>query len=124
MVQLIDLRSLVSFGPSPPRWPVAVRAALVVAVPTVVSMVTGHGLMGFATNLGGFAVLYATGTPVRRRVKLITAVGLGLTLSAAAGASVAHHPWLTLIVLSLIAGAAAWLTNALRLGPPGALSGS
>jgi uncharacterized membrane protein YccC len=121
MVQLIDLRSLVSFGPSPPRWPVAVRAALVVAVPTVVSMVTGHGLMGFATNLGGFAVLYATGTPVRRRVKLITAVGLGLTLSAAAGASVAHHPWLTLIVLSLIAGAAAWLTNALRLGPPGAL---
>ena len=120
-MQLIDLRSLITFGPSPRRLPVAVRAALVVGLPPVLTLLAGHGLMGFATNLGGFAVLYGTGTPVRRRVKVISAVGFALTLSAAVGALVAHHPWLSMIALSLIAGGGAWLTNALRLGPPGAL---
>ncbi|SJM59356.1 putative integral membrane protein [Actinomycetales bacterium JB111] len=120
-MQIIDLRSLITFGTSPSRWAIAVRATLVVGLPPLVTLLTGHGLMGFATNLGGFAVLYATGTPVRRRVKVIAAVGLGLTLSAAVGSLVAHHPWLALIALTAIAGGAAWLTNALRLGPPGAL---
>lgn len=119
LASFVDVRSLRTIAPSPPRLWVGVRAAAAIGLPLVVSMATGHGTTGFLCSLGGFAVLYGAGSAVRHRARVIAGVGLGMWLCALAGVLTAGHAWATLAVIVALASLAAWTTYALRIGAPG-----
>jgi uncharacterized membrane protein YccC len=116
----VDLRSLVTWAPGPPRRWFALRAAVALGLPLVVAAALGHGSSGFLTSLGAFSVLYGAGAAVRRRARVITGVGAGLWLSATVGVLTAGHAWAALIAMVAVATLSAWACYALRIGPPGA----
>lgn len=112
-------RPVVSFAPSPVRRWIALRAAIAIGLP-----LTGLTLAGlppgqaFLAGLGVFAVLYGAGAPVRRRLRTIPAAGVGLLASLALGIATADHPVLAVVLMTLVASIATFLTYSLQIGPP------
>ncbi|TPW71556.1 FUSC family protein [Schumannella sp. 10F1B-5-1] len=112
-------RSLVAFSPSPRRWPVAVQAGLSMLIPVTAFALAGHLALGAAASLGAFTAIYAGALPRRHRLRTIAFVAAGLIASAAVGALLAFSAVTSVVGVILVAGAAAWLCSAVRLGPPG-----
>ncbi|MTB70774.1 hypothetical protein GGG17_02025 [Arsenicicoccus sp. MKL-02] len=112
-------RSLLRLNPSPPRWPVAVKAAVAMAVPLSVGQLAGHLSLGLVASLGVFTILYAATAPGRFRARVMALAALGLTASVGLGALTAGHPVVTVAVLVVVAMVAAFVCVALKVGPPG-----
>ena len=106
------------FGPSPVRRWIALRAALALALPLVGLTLAGHPDKAFLVGLGVFAVLYGAGAPVRRRMVTIPVAGLGLLASLSLGIVTAGHPVLAVLLMSVVAMCATFVTYALEVGPP------
>ena len=111
-------RPMFSFAPSPPRGWIALRAALALALPLIGLTLAGHPQEAFLAGLGVFAVLYGAGAPVRRRLVIIPVAGLGLLASLLLGIATAGHPLLAVLLMSVVAMAATFVTYSLQVGPP------
>ncbi|NYF99530.1 FUSC family protein [Janibacter cremeus] len=111
-------RPVFSFGPSPVRRWVALRAALAIGLPLTVLTLAGYPQEAFLAGLGVFAVLYGAGAPVRRRLRIIPSAGAGLLASLALGVATAGHPYLAVVLMAVVATMATFLTYSLQIGPP------
>lgn len=106
--------------PAVPRWPVACKAAVAMAVPLLVTGLAGDMTLGFVASLGVFTVLYAPTAPVRLRALVTACVAVALVACAALGSLTAGHPAAAVTALAVVGALAAFTCNALLVGPPGA----
>lgn len=113
-------RDLLRFNPARRRWPVALKAAVAVSLPVLVTTLLGHPQLGLIAGLGAFAVLYGPETPGRFRIKLLSAMAGALVLAAALGVlGAAIHPAVLIAGLVVLAAVAAAVFVTLKIGPPG-----
>ena len=112
-------RALLGVTPYRRRWPVALKAALAVAIPLAVATALGHQDWAMTCSLGALAVLYGPTTAGRFRARLLAAAGAGFVASAWLGAVTAGLPALHLAAMVGVAVVASMLTVALKVGPPG-----
>jgi len=113
--------SLFSFGPSRGRrWPLALQAALAMAVPVVVLALSGHDDLALLSATGAFTVIYGGWLRPRERARFAPLVALALLGCAAAGALAAGGGTVTVLigVLAITVGAAA-VAGWISLGLPG-----
>ncbi|GAB18887.1 hypothetical protein GOEFS_069_00130 [Gordonia effusa NBRC 100432] len=112
------------------RWPVAVRAAVTLAIPALALWVAGQGAYALLVALGTFAMLYGEDRPFRIRWRVVTIVGAILIASVAASAYLAHflqshvtsadvRESVLVAVMAALTGAAVFTGTSLRAGPPG-----
>jgi len=113
--------SLISFAPSPKRWPVALTAAIAMAVPVAVATFFGATPLGLLAGLGAFTALYCVPLSRRDRLRVLPFIGAGLIAAAALGVSVSGSRVSTTIGLIVVGSLVIWLVQGIVLGPPGAL---
>lgn len=113
--------SLISFAPSPKRWPVALTAAIAMAVPVAVATFFGLTPLGLLAGLGAFTALYCVPLSRRDRLRVLPFIGAGLIAAAALGVLVSSSRPLTAVGLIVVGSAVIWLVQGIVLGPPGAL---
>ncbi|MDO5668707.1 MAG: FUSC family protein [Corynebacterium sp.] len=110
------------------RWPGALRAAFVLALPGSVALLLGYDVEMLLIAAGGFTVIYGEGHPLRTRWRVMSIAALLLVTGSVAGAFVGSvvwdqggHWWLLLSALftASVATVGAFVQNALRLQPPG-----
>jgi hypothetical protein len=116
-----DLRSLVRFGDSPVRWPVATQAGLAMAVPIAGFTLAGHSDWGLFASGGAFIAIYLANRPRRLRARALPLLGLGLLAAAAIGILTSSSLPLSLLGLAAIAIAGTALLLGFAVGPPGVL---
>ncbi|MBF4514625.1 FUSC family protein [Plantibacter sp. VKM Ac-2885] len=113
--------SLISFAPSPKRWPAALTAAIAMAVPVAVATFFGLTPLGLLTGLGAFTALYCAPLSRRDRLRVLPLIGAGLVTAAALGVAMSGSRPLTAIGLIVVGSVVIWLVQGIVLGPPGAL---
>lgn len=113
------LRSLFAIHDSPARLSIALKSAAAMSLPVALGTALGHQSFGLIANMGAFAVLYGTSSPLRFRVRLLAAVVAGLTASAALGALTAPWPLLNIVVLILMTAGGTFCCQALQIQLPG-----
>ena len=123
------LELFTAYNSSVTRWPGAMRAALAIAIPGALAILTGHPDAVLLVTAGAMSVIYGEGHPYRTRRWVILTAGVLLTLAATVGSLVGElvfapghgHWWLLLSAAFAISIGAlgAFLQNALRLPPPG-----
>ena len=112
-------RSLVSFAPSAPRWPMGVQAGLAMAIPVIVFTLLGNTGLGLQASMGAFTALYCGSLSRTDRIRVLPLVAAGFVATAALGAALSFSP-LALAIGLVVAGLATIvLTQGYRLGPPG-----
>lgn len=114
------LITVFGFRPSPRRLPVAIKAAITMALPMSVFLLAGHPELMMACGPGAFTVLYGPASPARFRLKLMGSAGLGFVAAAGLGALTAGNVLLGLAAMVLTAVVATLVCAALKVGPPGA----
>ncbi|WP_432559106.1 FUSC family protein [Granulicoccus sp. GXG6511] len=113
-------RDLIRFQPARRRWPIALKAAVAISLPLLVTTLLGHSDLGLIAGLGAFAVLYGADTPGRFRIKLMSAMAASFVISVAVGVvAAAIHPIVLLAVMVVLAALAAAVCVILKIGPPG-----
>lgn len=113
--------SLISFAPSPKRWPAALTAAISMAVPVAVATAAGATSLGLLAGLGAFTALYCVPLSRRDRLRVLPLIGVALVLASTLGVSLSGSRPLTALGLLVVGAAAVWLVQGIVLGPPGAL---
>ena len=78
---------------------------------------TSAGLMA---AIGGFTALYGSGRAYLHRAGQLAAIALAFALATCLGLWAAPDIAPVVAVVALVAMAATWIGNALRIGPPGA----
>lgn len=106
---------------APPRYGIAIRAAIAMGLPLVALTLLGRPEVGLQMAPGAFTVLFAAGATPRERAKVLPFVVLLLVANATVGALLAPSPWTFALGLVLATIIAATVTFAFRLGPPGAI---
>jgi uncharacterized membrane protein YccC len=116
------LANLLVVRPLPrPRLAFSLRAGTCVALPVLIGWLAGDTTAGMMAAIGGLASLYGSGRPYLSRAVELGLVACAFGLSVGLGNWVGHAwPVAVVPVVALIAMAATWLCNALRVGPPGA----
>lgn len=121
--------ALLSFGGVADRLGGAARGAAAVAIPALIGLMAGYGIVATASALGAFAVVYGERRPYRTRWKAVAGYGAALIGGAAAGAVTALAvrsaapaiAWGAVITLmTVVAVTAACWVDALRERAPGA----
>src|SRR5699024_7185571 len=105
-------------------WATAVRAGLSVALALGALYAAGHVELIPYAAMGCFTALYARDETYARRRVLLLVVGAALTLSVALGAltqALVGHTLAAVVVASVVAGGAKYLSDALALGAPAGL---
>ncbi|GAA5026481.1 FUSC family protein [Microbacterium fluvii] len=114
------LRSLFHFHRSPVRrWPLALQAALGIAVPITVFTLAGLPQLGFQASAGAFTVIFASQLPTVERARLLPLIGAGLVACAALGALLSASDIAVLIGLFVVTAASSAVAYGRSLGPPG-----
>lgn len=106
---------------APPRYGIAIRAAISIGLPLTVLTLFGRPDIGLQMAPGAFTVLFAAGATPRERAKILPFIVFLLVANAAAGALLAPSRWTFAIGLVLVTIVTATVTFAFRLGPPGAI---
>ncbi|WP_062462647.1 FUSC family protein [Demequina soli] len=104
-----------------PRWPLALQAALSMALPVAIGVASGHASVGLIASSGAFACLYASDRRPLDRVRILPIVATVLTLCTALGSLTGPWPLLSAAGLVAVAVGAAAITHAFSVGPPGPL---
>jgi len=89
-------------------------------VPVLAGWLAGDVAAGLMATIGAFTTLYGSGRPYLNRAIHLAAVAVSFALAVMLGVWAAEMPLLVVPVVVLIAMAATFLCNALRVGPPGA----
>ncbi len=115
------LRSLFVLNkPGGRRWPFALRAALAMGVPAAIGWLAGDLPAGLMATIGGFTAVYGNDRPFLNRAFHLGAIAIAFALAVMIGVAAGGTAWLIIPVITLIAGAAAFLCSALKVSPPGA----
>ena len=117
----MTMRDLYTFRPSPVRWPMALQAALSIAVPSVGFALVGHPALGLLASSGAFVALYLGHRSRRWRARLLPLVAAGLLVASGAGILSSSGAIASVIAIAAIAILATALCLGLNVGPPGAL---
>lgn len=113
-------RSLISFTPqSQPRWPVALQAALTMAIPIAVGTAFGHEAWGLQASMGGFVGLYLVARSRRDRLRGLPFLVAAMSLSAGLGVLLSGNQHLGLAGLWFVAVVSSVAMIGFRVGPPG-----
>ncbi|ODT74277.1 MAG: hypothetical protein ABS76_37450 [Pelagibacterium sp. SCN 64-44] len=96
------------------------RAAICMGVPVLVGWIAGDVPAGLMATIGAFTALYGGDRPFRNRAAHLAVVALSFAATVTLGVWTAGTPMLAIPAVVLIAMVAAFLCNALRIGPPGA----
>ncbi len=115
------------------RWPGAARAAIALFLPALLAWGSGHADAMLLIASGACAVIYGEGHGYRARAKVIAAAGAVLVVGAFLGSATGHWVYAeidatgarwpllgTAVFASCFATVLVYVTNALRLPPPGA----
>ncbi|QRP50158.1 FUSC family protein [Amycolatopsis sp. FDAARGOS 1241] len=100
------------------RWPLGVRGAASVGVPLLAGVLAGRADLGAIASLGGMAGVYAGNAPRRHRLRVVAAVGLGLTVLVPLSGLAARVPWVSIAFAGLVAAGASFVCLAMRVPPP------
>jgi hypothetical protein len=114
-----ELKRLLEVRPSPRRWPIALNAAVALALPALVLTLAGEPRLGLLASNGAFLTLYLGDRPLAHRARRLSLVGAGLFAAAGLASLTAGIPALATAVVAAIALVSAVLTLGLRVGPPG-----
>ncbi len=114
-------RSLVSFAPSGPRWPVGLQAALAISIPVAVGTLAGNTGLGIQASMGAFTALYGTRLAPLDRLRMLPVVALGFVITVASGVLFSATAVSSVLGLILVGSAAVVLCQGFRVGPPGPL---
>ncbi len=104
----------------PNRVPIALKAAITIALPMSISLLAGHPSLGLLCGPGAFTVLYGPNTPARFRLKLMSAAGAGFVTAGVLGTATAGSPVASVLAMVAVAVVSAVVCAALKVGPPGA----
>ncbi|WP_449276744.1 FUSC family protein [Leucobacter sp. GX24907] len=105
--------------PGPPRYGVATRAGLAIAVPLLALTLLGHQDIGLQTAAGAFIALFAAQANAKERAKALPFIMLALLLSAVCGVLLTPWPLAFAAGLVFVAISASALCFGFRVGPPG-----
>jgi uncharacterized membrane protein YccC len=112
-------RSLITFAPSAPRWPVGLQAGLALSLPIAIGALAGNTGLGIQASMGAFTALYGTRLVPLDRLRMLPFIALGLTVTVAAGVLLSVTPLSSVLGLILVGSAAVVLCQGFRVGPPG-----
>jgi hypothetical protein len=112
-------RSLISFAPSGPRWPVGLQAGLAISLPIAIAALTGNTGLGLQASMGAFTALYGTRLAPLDRIRMLPFIALGFTATVSTGVLFSVTPLLSVLGLILVGSAAVVLCQGFRVGPPG-----
>lgn len=123
---------LTAFHTPGPRWPGALRAALAMLIPGSLALLFGLDHEVVLITAGSCTVIYGEGHPFRTRIKVLVIAAALIIMGTGSGALVGQTVWghinagdthwwllLTAVFSCAIAGALLFVSNALRLPPPG-----
>jgi len=102
------------------RWPFAARASLCMGVPVLAGWCAGDTTAGLMATLGAFTALYGSDRPYLNRAGHLALIVVSFAVAVTLGVWAAETPLLVIPTVVMIAMVAAFLCNALRVGPPGA----
>lgn len=114
-------RSLGTLGPARGRrWPLALQAALAMAVPIVVLAAAGYDRLALLAATGAFTVIYGGWLRPRERARFAPLISLALFACAAAGTLAAGGGVAAVLVgVLVLTVASAAFAGWISLGPPG-----
>jgi hypothetical protein len=112
-------RSLMTFNPSPRRWPIALSTGLSMAVPVVVFALFGRTDLGLQASLGAFTAIYGGALPRAPRLRVLPMVAVALLAVVGLAVLLADSHPATLGGLAVVGVVATIVTTLTRLGPPG-----
>ena len=98
----------------------AMRAGLCMTLPLLAGWWLGNMIAGLMAVLGAFTSMYGSGRPYFSRAQHLGVVVIALAILVPLGMSVSKIAWAVVLVVAGVAVIAAWLSNALQLGQPGA----
>lgn len=123
---------LTAFNTPGPRWPGALRAALAMLIPGGIALLLGLDHEVVLITAGSCTVIYGEGHPFRTRWKVLLIAATLIITGTGTGALVGQTVWghinagdthwwllLTAVFACAIAGVLLFLSNSLRLPPPG-----
>ncbi|QHC65640.1 FUSC family protein [Rathayibacter sp. VKM Ac-2759] len=117
-------RELIAFGPHAGAHRVALRAGVSIAVPLLLLWAIGRTDLALYATFGSFTALYGRQHTHRPRLAMQLSAAAYLVAMVTIGTAVALSPqreWLIIPVVTLVAAAAGYLSDALHWHPPGAL---
>ncbi|MBB6598822.1 FUSC family protein [Luteimonas sp. MC1825] len=115
------LRGMSEIRPAPPdRVRFALRAAGCMGAPILVGWIAGDTSAGLMASIGGFTALYGDGRAYLHRAAQLASIAVAFALATCLGLWAAPDIAPVVAVVALVAMAATWIGNALRIGPPGA----
>ncbi|WP_321813997.1 MULTISPECIES: FUSC family protein [unclassified Paraburkholderia] len=117
---LCALASLLASPAAKRRFPFAVRAGLCCGIPVMIGWFAGDIQAGLLATIGSFTALYGSDRPYRNRALHLAVIAVALAAVVSLGICVAPHKALAVFVVALIAALATFVSNSLRIGPPGA----
>lgn len=100
------------------RRAVSVATGIGFAGPLLLGIALGHPQVGANATQGAFVVLYASGSPVRRRAFVLALMLVALPVSSLLGSLVGDAPVLACLVGGVYAMVWVIANAALRIGPP------
>jgi uncharacterized membrane protein YccC len=99
----------------------ALKAGIASALPVLIGILAGRFDYGLLASLGGFTFLYVFNQPYAQRARRIFFVMLGISLSVMLGTLLAPHPYISAIVMGLVAAIPIFIFGALRITGPSAI---
>jgi uncharacterized membrane protein YccC len=100
------------------RWPIGLRASLMIGIPLLAGAVAGRTSWGAVASMGSFAGFYGPNTPYRHRIRLVAGIGAALAVLVPLGSLCATRAWLAVIFAGVVAALASFVCLALSVPPP------
>lgn len=116
-----DLKSLFTFRPSPVRWPIALQAAIAIALPIALFTALGQEQLGLLASVGGFTALYLSNRSRVQRAAHLPVIAVALLLAAGIGVATAGQLWASIVGLLAVTVIASVVFLGFSVGPPGVL---
>jgi hypothetical protein len=116
-----EIRALFVLRPAPGRWPVALQAAIAIALPTVGFALAGHADLGLLASPGAFTALHIADRTRRERAVLLPLFAAGLVAATAIGVAVSGTLIASLVGLFAVVIASSVITLGFSTGPPGGM---
>lgn len=114
------LRNAFRLQPSGPRLAIAVRSSASFGLSILLGWAAFDLSAGLVATIGAFTAVYASDRPYRYRAVILGGVAFALSLATMFGLWSQYHPVTAVTAVAAISMIAAFLCNALRVGPPGA----
>ncbi len=115
-----ELRSLLELKKTERLWHIPVLASLCVGIPLLIGLYFNRLDYGILASTGGMVILYlpSSASTAQRMITLVVCL-FGLAFSFGVSIAFSFNPYLSSLVLGLIAFTAHWVTRYFQMKPPG-----